>query len=130
MVVCVYGCVSTVHPPPYFISASEAEERSDRRLFAVYRIGILWVFVLRERQEKAQWSTEENHFNQRPQVSEYSQVWFADILEQLLLFYRHKQNKSDDRDAPAANYAFIFCVISDTPDECFMCLCRHLDSTK
>lgn len=58
MVVCVYvdacasGCVSTVRPLPYLISASvhhqEGEERSDRQLFIVYRIGILWVSVLRE----------------------------------------------------------------------------------
>lgn len=124
MVVCVYvdacesGCVSTIHPPPYSISASvhHQEGEDDRRFFIVYRIGILWVSVLHEwetRGKKTQWSREENHFNWRPQVSEYSQVWFAYICEQLLLFYQHKQNNSDSHDAPTAND--VFCVISTLP---------------
>lgn len=59
-----------------------------------------------------------------PGVNEYSQVWFADILQQLLLFHRRKQNNSDDPDAPTANSAFIFSAIHDFPGESFMCLDR------
>lgn len=48
----------------------------------------------------------------------------ADVREQLLLFYMHKQNKSDDHDAPAANYVLIFCVMLTLPVNA-LCLYVH-----
>lgn len=123
--VCVYvelwvsGCVSTVHPPPYLISTSvsiiEMEKKEATGSSSLFtKMGVLWVSMLlawKTEGKKAQWSRVENYFNWRSQVSKCSQVWFGDIREQLLFFYWHKQNKSDDHDASTANYVLIFCAI-------------------
>lgn len=49
---CICVCVLYTHLNSASVHHQEGEERSDRQLFIVYRIGILWVSVLRERRRK------------------------------------------------------------------------------